>query len=591
MKRKTNFMNHSVLVVESPNKVVKIRGFLLDAGLDIDVLATAGHFCEVVGMDNYKPCLKLTEGGERFVKQLAKYQRVFVGTDSDREGEGIGDHVRQYAPGGCELVRVRFNEITKDAIVEALKAPGEFDEDLIRQQEFRRLADMIIGFGYTGLLWKATGFHKGSLGRVQTPVLRIVMARSMKKRNFVSSSYYSVELVSDGFQAVCSLPDSSLEIAEDDQLRLVSMEEATRIKDHLNRVGFELVSDETTDELERIPYFHTNSVLQYMSKCGVKAKDTTTALQKLYEDGHLTYIRTDSTTISDEGYKIVCDYVERDGVAEPYADKPVYSTSDSAQEAHECIRPVKMVTGTELQLTGKLLAVYEAIFQRTLQASTGLRFRRRKLTVCSSELYKCKLISCDFTLSEVGSGGWGYFSPRKDWSNAGLLDSIYNGSSLLLHAVVVSKATKAPGDYTEGSLIKAMQRMGIGRPATYASSIERLYDHGYLENGTGKNKKKVLITKSGIEALKHAKYEVFRIEYTRELEQRLDTLSSTTPPDLLRELERDLESAETTVEPARACSCGSYMRVVDGKKGLFWGCINRACSSTAPFGKRKGLNK
>lgn len=466
-----------LLIVESPAKARTIQQYL---GSGYEVLASVGHVRDLPKSN--KDAVDIEDGFvpryvvsadkrdviEKIKKAAERAGEVFLATDPDREGEAIAWHIQQ-AVGLKTPQRVVFHEITKAAVEEALTHPRTIDQNLRQAQEARRVLDRIVGYDLSGLIWKKVRYGL-SAGRVQSPALRILAEREREIKAFIPETYYvlSALLKAKGgkeFPATCVEQPSDAKETE----RIVT----------LGRTASWTVADITLREEDRNPKppFTTSTLQQAAStRLGFSPSRTMRAAQKLYEAGHITYMRTDSVNLSKEAVAKVASTVEKQfGAA--YVEVREYKTkSKNAQEAHEAVRPTE--PGKERAGTGDEGALYDLIRTRTL-ASQMKSARVERTTVKSQADANIPAFSTNG--SRIIFPGWLALDTKARGEDVEL-PKLEKGQVLdLISLGSEEKQTEPPNRYTEAGLIKELEKRGIGRPSTYASTMKTIQDRGYVE--------------------------------------------------------------------------------------------------------------
>ncbi|HEV7121597.1 MAG TPA: type I DNA topoisomerase, partial [Candidatus Paceibacterota bacterium] len=398
----------------------------------------------------------------------AKASDIFLATDPDREGEAIAWHIQQ-AVGLKKPKRVVFHEITKAAVEEALAHPRLIDENLREAQEARRVLDRIVGYDLSGLIWKKVRYGL-SAGRVQSPALRILAEREREIQAFVPVTYFVLEamLKAKGgeFAAKCVEQPATREEAE----RIVKLgrESKWKIAD---------IKEREEDRMPRAPF--TTSTLQQAAstRLGFSPSRTMRAAQKLYEAGHITYMRTDSVNLGADAIAKLLSVAESE-FGKEYAEKHIYKTkSKNAQEAHEAVRPTdpgKKAAGAP----GDEQALYDLIRRRTV-ASQMKAARTLRTTVTSQA--EADIPAFTTTGSRILFPGWLACDTKARGEDVELPKLEVNEPLELLSLGEEEKQTEPPNRYTEAGLIKELEKRGIGRPSTYASTMKTIQDRGYVE--------------------------------------------------------------------------------------------------------------
>jgi DNA topoisomerase-1 len=513
-------MKKTLLIVESPAKARTIQGYL---GKEYEVLASVGHVRDLPKSE--KDAIDI-EGGftpryivpaekrevvERIKHAAATAGDIYLATDPDREGEAIAWHIQQ-AVGLKKPKRVVFHEITKSAIEEAIKHPRMIDEDLRQAQEARRVLDRIVGYNLSGLIWKKVRYGL-SAGRVQSPALRILAEREREIKAFIPVTFFVISGIFKGkgaqFPAVCS---------EEPKTK----EEADRIVE-AGRSGKWSVAEVTERAEERQPRapFTTSTLQQVAStRLGFSPSRTMRAAQKLYEGGHISYMRTDSVNLSAEAVSQMVKVVEKE-FGKEYAERRVYKTkSKNAQEAHEAIRPTD-ATKTKAGSTGDESALYDLIRTRTL-ASQMVSAKVLRTSVKVQADSDIPVFTANG--SRITFPGWLACDTKARGEDVELPKFDKGEPLALISLDGEEKQTEPPNRYTEAGLVKELEKRGIGRPSTYASIMKTIQDRGYAE----KNGRTLIPTATGMVVsgwLEEHFPEYISDSFTAEMEDELDEIS------------------------------------------------------------------
>lgn len=558
-----------LLIVESPNKAKTIRKIL---GNDWVVMASVGHIRDLpkksMGLEppEFVPAYEVLDGKQKVVSELktsARYAtQVYLATDMDREGEAIAWHIQQLLR-LKDAQRVTFHEITAAAVQKAVSQPRKLDMGLVRAQEGRRVADRLVGYMVSPILGRADG-HSLSAGRVQSVAVKLVVEREREIRSFVSRPYYEV-LATLKNNVVMKLIATS--VTEDEHVFDRGLAEAVALVTELVVSKVEITERQSQPDS---PF--TTSSLQQKADAVLKmsASDCMKTAQSLFEKGLITYHRTDDKNLSPEGYQMACAWLESQGL--PFVPlQRSWKASDSAQEAHEAIRPSDFDV-LNFEGTSSELALYRLIHERAVQSQMPAAVD--KVTVIEATdprelgdgerllhaVFAAKgrvelspgwrALKSAFVEDEEGEGDEQAFPevPRE-------------GQSLeLWHAKVVEKKTRAAKRFTQGTLVQRMEKLGIGRPATYASIISNVMQRGYFTEGApgaaagkGKRTRELYATELGewvIDQLEPFKF--LDYEFTNQLEQRLDDIrdGKDTYLAVVRSLHDTLSSDLGKVTPA-----------------------------------------
>lgn len=479
-------MSKNLVIVESPAKAKTIEKYL---GKDFKVLSSVGHIrsiakkvkggTEPIEVNNdFKTTYEIDPEKKKTVAELRRAvkeaETIWLATDEDREGEAIAWHL-------CEVLkldptttkRIVFHEITKTAIENAVKNPRTVDMSLVQAQQARQILDRLVGFELSPVVWQKVPGGK-SAGRVQSPAVRLLVEREREIDSFSGSFTFKVvaEFTHDGLTMKAELPQ-----------RHDTEAEAQTFLESLLGATF-TVSDVTTSPSTRNPAApFTTSTLQQdaNSRLGFGAKATMSSAQKLYQEGKITYMRTDSVNLGGEAIAAAASYI-KSTFGEEYSQVRTFKTkSASAQEAHEAIRPTNMSLerGSSNEYDQKL---YNLIRNRTLasqMAPAKLEKTVVKIAISSNnEIFEAKgeVIIFDGFLKVYGGS-------KKD---ADILPAVKSGDTLALQSASARQVfARPPARYTEGSLVKKLEDLGIGRPSTYATIINTVQVRGYAEKGEG----------------------------------------------------------------------------------------------------------
>lgn len=468
---------NTLVIVESPAKAKTIEKYL---GTGYTVLASVGHIRDLPKTNKdavdieggFIPRYVTVPGKSEVIRKIteaaAKAETVLIATDPDREGEAIAWHVNEAAKlKGAK--RVVFHEITKEAVTEAIAHPRKIDQDLRKAQEARRVLDRLVGYDLSGLIWKKVRYGL-SAGRVQSPALRILVEREREISTFVPVEYYVISAdfktkKGDTFTTTCTVEPKTAKEAE----AIVT----TGTK------GAWSVGDVTTSPVKRSPRppFTTSTLQQTASsRLGFSPSRTMRAAQKLYEAGHVTYMRTDSTTLAAVAVSAIAVEVKKEFGAD-YLETRTYKTkSKNAQEAHEAVRPTDIRT-KHAGATEDEERLYDLIRARTLASQMADAVMTRNKIVAVTD----GVPEFTATGSTIAFDGW----LKADAAAKGeetILPVVERGEKLsLLDLQGQQKFTEPPGRYTEAGLVKELEKRGIGRPSTYASIIKTIVDRGYVE--------------------------------------------------------------------------------------------------------------
>lgn len=572
-----------LLIVESPSKAKTIEKYLDGA---YKVVASIGHIRDLPKSNKaaidiesgFVPHYVISPGKEAVVAELSrlaqKATEVLLATDPDREGEAIAWHVAET----CDLKkprRVLFYEITPDAIKEAIAHPRPLDRNLRKAQEARRVLDRLVGYDLSGLIWKKVRYGL-SAGRVQSPALHILALREKEIRAFKPETYWVITALTKTATHQEILFTCSVEPRD--------RKEVDRILS-LGKEGSWKVTNVSTNPALRKPRppFTTSTLQQAASsRLGFAPSRTMKIAQKLYEAGHITYMRTDSTTLSQGAIGSILSFVEHK-YGKRYTSPRTYKTkSKNAQEAHEAIRP----THVDVSVCGRSdeeKQLYKLIWSRTLATQ-----------MADAEVLRTKIIAHttpklpDFIAngSMLLFDGWLRVDPTARGEDIELPKVQIEENLTLLNLHDEEKATEPPHRYTEAGLVKELEKRGIGRPSTYASIISTIITRGYVT----KDGKALVPSETG-EVVDDFLSEHFgrfvSDEFTAEMENELDeiangerdyekTLRAFYNPFLKEVKSKDKLEKMTNLGPApettKCPKCGSPMIVKLGRGGKFFSC-------------------
>ncbi len=468
-----------LLIVESPAKAKTIEKYLSG---EFKVVASVGHVRDLPKSNKdaidvaggFVPRYVVSPGKEHVIHDIQalakKSSEVVLATDPDREGEAIAWHIQQ-AVGLKNPKRVVFHEITKEAVIEAMTHPREIDQNLRKAQEARRVLDRLVGYDLSGLIWKKVRYGL-SAGRVQSPALRIIMEREREIRAFIPEQFFVIK--ADVHTKKKEL--LSLTCAEEPKTKT----EADRIVESGKKGSWEIISMDET-EVKRSPRapFITSTLQQTASsRLGYSPARTMSLAQKLYEAGHITYMRTDSTNISKVAIAESTKVIESSFGKSYLAVRTYQSKSKNAQEAHEAIRPshVSVESAGSNEDEQKL---YNLIRARTLASQMAdAKLARTKIT---ANILAGGIPDFSVVGSRVMFDGWLAADPAARGEDVELPHVQAKDPLDLINVSSDEKWTEPPGRYTEAGLVKELEKRGIGRPSTYASIIKTLEDREYVQ--------------------------------------------------------------------------------------------------------------
>ncbi len=477
----------NLVIVESPAKAKTIEKFL---GSDYHVMSSFGHIRDLKTKDisidfsggGYKPIYEVPSDKKKLVSELKSQvksaDKVYLASDEDREGEAIAWHLAEVL--GLDKAttsRIVFHEITKPAILEAIKEPRTIDLNLVDAQQARRVLDRIVGFELSPILWKKIK-PQLSAGRVQSVAVRLIVEREREIKSFKYDAYYKVT-------ALITTAAGDALTAELDT-RFQTKKEAMTFLESCKDAKFK-VADISTKPAHRSPAapFTTSTLQQEASrKLGFSVAQTMMIAQHLYENGHITYMRTDSVNLSSLAINTAKQEIVEEYGAE-YSKVRRYTTkSKGAQEAHEAIRPTYMSNHT-IQGTRQEVALYDLIYKRTLACQMAdADIERTQITLTSDATpYKFiavgEVIKFDGFLKVYKEG-----SDDEQEQDLKILPTVNVGDILTYNNIeCTERFTQRPPRYTEASLVRKMEELGIGRPSTYAPTISTIQAREYVLKG------------------------------------------------------------------------------------------------------------
>lgn len=542
----------TLVIVESPTKANTIKKYLPK---NYSVVASKGHIrdlpSDTLGVDiedNFKPHYVITEGKESLVndlkKKLEKSEQLLLATDEDREGESISWHLMELLKPEVPTKRMVFHEITKKAVTEALSKGRELDLALVKAQEDRRIVDRLYGYEVSPVLWKRLSNKKLSAGRVQSVGLRFIVDRENERLTYVPSVYYDVKVLletkdSKRFEATLDeYKEKRVATSKDfdsttgqfnGKTLLLDKKLADEVEKICNENPFFIESvTHKTNKSSPLPPFTTSTLQQVANRrLRLSSKETMRVAQSLFENGFITYMRTDSVNLSSECISLAREQIKSDYGTEYLSSRERHfeNKSKNAQEAHEAIRPAGDVfrRPDESGLKGKELALYTLIYQRTLATQMSEAIK-------STTTVKVKCQDARFTSSGTSVVFPGYLkvygTDQDDEEKETSLPSVSAGDEEKLISINGKEhVTQPPARYNEASLIKKLEEKGIGRPSTYATIISTLLDRGYAIE-----KDRSLIpsfTGFAVNGLMNESFkDLVDYSYTSEMEDQLDKIAN-----------------------------------------------------------------
>jgi len=603
----------NLIIVESPAKAKTIKNFL---GKDYEVVASKGHIRDLpktsfgikIEEDKFIPQYRVTPDHRDIAKTLKerakKADKIYIATDEDREGEAIGFHIAHIlGRDPVELPRIVFHEITKKAIKEALKNPRTLDINRVNAQQARRLLDRIVGYKLSPLLAKK--IQRGlSAGRVQSAALKLVVDREREIKEFKPQEYWTIEGIFKKIEgSLIKYNGKKLE-----KFDIKNKEEAEKIVNELKPLEYVVSKIEKKITTAKSPAPFMTSTLQQVasSELGFSPRKTMQIAQKLYEgvktpigeSGIITYMRTDSLNIAKEAQEAAIEFIKKN-IGEEYAEAKIYKTkSSSAQEAHEAIRPVDVrLTPEDLKnyLTKDELKLYTLIYNRFLASQMkDAKFETQNIYLSNDK--------GEFKISGRKLIFDGFYKVYGKPSADSLLPEFNEGEEIKPQDIKATQHfTKPPERYTEASLIKKLESLGIGRPSTYAPTITLLQNRNYVEV---KDKKlyPTEIAFTVIETLEKYFPDIVDANFTANMEDMLDNIASGKKEwqEMLKEFyypfmkliqkgEKEIPSQKIAKPIGELCpECGSELVIRKGRFGEFIACSSYPkCKYTRPIEKEE----
>lgn len=576
-----------LIIVESPNKVAKIQSFLNEK--EWKVIATVGHLRENVtygkhylgiDLETMNPQYKNGKGKsiviDQINKEASKAKEIYLATDPDREGEAISWHVTQIIDNDSPIFhRVAFNEITKEAVIDALENPRELDMNLVHSQEARSALDQMMGFKLSALARKKV--QGRSAGRVKSAVMKIIMEREEQIRKFTPEHWFTVEGIINENVTLQNV-DSNYKVIE-----YKEKEEAEKIvSETINDFVFKDRKTKTMSMKKIMPLEMSSALSGLYSMHGYSNSRSTQILQSLYMKGVITYPRTDSKRISSVGFiKSAKTYIMKTFGDETYKGLSFIKKTKS-QDAHEAIRPTDInKISNNIKLTPQEQKAYDFIWKTTLKS---LMIPGKTLSV--KEIFENSNNFFMVQRSLILEPGYrmvdGIVADQEAISET--FKSPFTQKNLDID--VIAKSTKPPARYNQSSIIKTMKELGIGRPSTYSSTTKGLLSHGYLEQESGA----LIPTETG-EDVNNMLIQNFKdmidAEYTAYMENQLDSISDNEIEwkkflfDFWGEFQPRVENADNSIVKkelktvGKCPDCGSDLLLRRSRYGsMFAGCSN-----------------
>ena len=590
-------MSKNLVIVESPSKSKTIEKYL---GNDYKVVASQGHIRDLattghlgLGVDienGFKPNYVPLKGKKKIITELKKCVKdadhIILATDPDREGEAISWHLKEALNiKDKDYDRVLFHEITKDKVINAINHPTKIDDNLVKSQETRRILDRIIGFRLSKLL--QSKIKAKSAGRVQSVALKLIVDREREIEAFVPEEYFTITAIIEDTEA-------NLFKYKDDDIKLHNESEANKVLESLgDDYNLNSIEKKKRKKASRAPFITSTLQQEASTKLGFTAKKTMSIAQKLYEGidlgsetvGLITYMRTDSIRLSDEFVGSAMHYIE-----EKFGKKYIGYTkhakkTENVQDAHEGIRPTSILREpikVKQYLSNDEFKLYSLIYKRALASLMADAIMDQTTLIFNNNDYKFKATGSILNFD-------GYLKVYSDYekNEDKIIPELIEGKDYKASDILSEQHfTKPPARYTEAKLIKEMEDLGIGRPSTYAKTIDTIKERGYVNI----EDKKFVPTEIGIETtdkLQEFFSDIINVEYTKNMEEELDEIAdgNLVWNEVLKEFYdvfeprvkkafSDMEKKEAE-ETGEICpECGSPLVKRTGRYGEFVACSN-----------------
>jgi DNA topoisomerase I len=522
-------VSKKLIIVESPSKSKTIASYV---GNDVLVLSSKGHVRDLatsgvdgLGLDinnNFKPIYQVIQGKQQLVKDLVKFSKgreILIATDPDREGEAIGWHLAEILGlDQNQSNRIVFREITKPAVLEALNHPRPIDQHLVYSQEARRILDRIIGFKLSKLL--QSKIKSKSAGRVQSVALKLIVDLEKEIESFIPETYYEIEAIFSNLTADYVIEDK----------KRLSKEEAEQIvKNSINPFKVTKI-DKKESKRNPKPAFITSTLQQdAISNLNMSSSRTMMVAQSLYEGieinkeivGLITYMRTDSTRLAEPFIKEAQKYIE-DTYGKAYLGRYVHTTKQNSQDAHEAIRPTSIhrtPESIESYLSKDEFRLYKRIYNRTIAS------------LMSPAIYDTTKITFDSNsnIYEANGSVINFLGHQKAYNETKTKDKILpklelNQELSAQEVLSIEKVTQPKTRFSEATIIKELESLGIGRPSTYAQIIQTLKNRDYveIEEKRFKPSKQGRLTSEQLDLFFD---KIINVEYTSKMETVLDEIA------------------------------------------------------------------
>jgi DNA topoisomerase I len=578
-------LNMPLVLIESPNKISKLKKIL---GPSYVIMASVGHIMDLskknlgVELDNFKATYQINKDKKDIAKDIKRealnHEIIYIATDPDREGEAIAFHLATLLPKkGVSVYRTRFNAITKEAVKKAIKSPEKLDEDLYNAQQARRITDRLVGFKVSPVMWNK-GLRGTSAGRVQSVALKVIADREKDVKKFVPEEYWEI-------CAKTSLDfDADFWGINGKTFRIPDQAKADAITGAIESSGCDLMVTESEGKSRSrkpAPPFITSTLQQSASnRFGWSAKKSMSVAQSLFGNGLITYHRTDSTRSDPQKISDLRDKIEKKH-GKQYMSKAVvvYGPKSSSQDAHEAIRPTyDSPVSTLSSDEKKLLALIGDRFMASQMADA--KFDQVSLK------FECKTGGKAYNFKKNGSTMLfdGFLKVYGEIKDDVVLPSLSVGDSVSWDDIISTQHfTKPPPRFSDASIIKLLEKLGVGRPSTYASIIDTLLNRKYVK----REKRSLAATEIGImvsDYLTETFPAIVDAKFTSKMEMDLDEIAGgkisyvDTLKDFNANLDTQIQTATTSGLPKAfsvdskcpKCSLGMVKKI--SKHGAFLGC-------------------
>lgn len=613
-----------LVIVESPAKVKTIKKFL---GANYEVMASQGHVRDLpksqMGIDienDFEPKYITIRGKGDILaalrKEAKKADKVYLATDPDREGEAISWHLA-HALNVPEkkIIRITFNEITKNAVKASIKQPRKIDLNLVDAQQSRRVLDRIVGYKISPVLWAK--IKRGlSAGRVQSVALRIICDREDEINSFIPEEYWTID-------AMLNVKGEKKPVTarfygdENAKIEIKNESQKDKIISEVKNSGFSVISVKNGEKIKKVPLPFTTSTLQQEAakQLNFSTQKTMRLAQQLYEGvdvagkgtiGLITYLRTDSTRVAEEAEKMADEYIEANyGVKYLGSSLRKGKEGKNIQDAHEAIRPTDISLSPVIvkdSLSRDLFRLYQLIWKRFTASQMSQAVYETKSVKIAAGKYRFNVSASKLKFDGFMSV---YKEPDEENTSNNLMKGIDENSELSLENIEgIQHFTQAPAHYTEATLVRTLEELGIGRPSTYAPTITTIIARHYVS----KENKNLYVTELGDAVnnlMKKAFPTIIDVNFTANMESLLDGVEDGEVawkeivrnfyPDLdeaVKAAEKELENIkiEDEVTDVVCEQCGRNMVIKYGPHGKFLGCPGfPECRNTKPYFEKVGV--